>query len=250
MERPVYVYGVLAAGDVPALRLEGVDGGAVRTVRRENLCALVSDLDTTAIAAPREVRAHWRVLEAAGRQATVLPARFGTVMADDAAVREGLLAPNAPDLNVLLRELAGRVQLGVKGHYDEDRLLHDVVATSPEIVALRGRVRGRPAAAGYYDRIRLGELVAAEIERRREADTASAVAQLEPLAVAGRIEEPGRPDVAFNLSFLVEKEQVDAFGAGVTALKEALGDRVAVRYVGPLPPYSFAEAELSANGAT
>jgi hypothetical protein len=249
MEQAVYVYGVLTAGDVPALRIEGVEGVPVRTVQREDLAALVSDLDRATIAAPREVRAHWRVLEAASRHATVLPARFGTVMAGDDAVREGLLAPNAPDLTAMLRRLAGRVQLNVKGRYDEDRLLRDVVAGSPEIAALRERVEGRPAAAGYYDRIRLGELVAAEVERRRAADTARALAHLEPRAVAARADEPGRPEVAFNLSFLVDAGQVDELGAGVAALKEELGDRVTVRYVGPLPPYSFAEAELSAAGA-
>ena len=48
------------------------------------------------------------------------------------------------------------------------------------------RVSELPRRAAYYERIRLGELVAAEVERRREADTASALERLEPLAVGAR----------------------------------------------------------------
>jgi hypothetical protein len=246
----VYVYGVVAAGDAAQVGVDGVAGCPVRAIGHDDVCALVSDLDSTTLTAARAVRAHWRVLEAAAEHATVVPARFGTVMADDDAVRDGLLAANADGLAATLRELAGRVQLRVKGAYDEQRLLCEVVGSSPQVAALRRRVQGRPEAAGYYDRIRLGEAVSGEVARRRDADTRLARARLEPLAIATRAEELGAPDTAFDLSFLVERAQVDAFSAQVGALREDLGDRVDLRYVGPLPPFSFAVAELTTAGAS
>ena len=57
----------------------------------------------------------------------MLPVRFGTVLEGDRAVREQLLEPNAERLTELLDALAGRVQLTVKGDYDEERLLREVV---------------------------------------------------------------------------------------------------------------------------
>jgi hypothetical protein len=245
----VYVYGVVAAADAASISHTGVEGSPVRSVSEGDLAALVSDVAGGALAAAREVRAHWRVLEAVSAQATILPVRFGTVMTDDEAVRTELLAANAEHLAALLKELAGRVQLVVKGIYQQDELLRGVVAESPKVAALRKRIEGLPDDAGYYERIRLGELVAAEVERRREMDAARAVARLEPLAVAARSEGLGTPDTAFNLAFLVERERLDEFSAAVTALIDELGDRVAVRYVGPLAPYSFADAELAAEAA-
>jgi len=171
------------------------------------------------------------------------------VMTDDEAVRTELLAGNAEHLTVLLKQLAGRVQVVVKGTYQEDELLRGVVAASPKVAALRKRIEGLPDDAGYYERIRLGELVAAEVEQRRHQDAARALARLEPLAVAARSEGLGTPDAAFNLAFLVERERLDEFSAAVTALIDELGDRVAVRYVGPLAPYNFADAELAAEAA-
>jgi hypothetical protein len=246
VEGAVYVYGVLSAADTESPSLDGVEQSAVRVVRHGGLGALVSDVAGGALAAAREVRAHWQVLEAASQRATVIPVRFGTVLENDLAVRERLLEPNAETLATLLETLAGRIQLSVKGDYDEDRLLHEVVAGSSAIRALRERLRTISPAAGYYDRIRLGEMVAAEVARRREEDSQLALSRLEPHAVAARAEPPGRPDAAFDLAFLVESDSTAAFSRVVAQLGEEVGDRIHIRYVGPLPAYSFADPALTA----
>jgi Gas vesicle synthesis protein GvpL/GvpF len=245
----VYVYGVLSGSDQAAISIGGVEGAEVRTVEHGGLAAIVSTLEADALAAARELRAHWRVLEEASKSATVLPARFGTVMDSDHAVRETLLEPDAARLTELLEALAGRVQLNVRGDYDEDRLLREVVQTSPGVAALRDRVRQLSDAAGYYNRIRLGELVAAEVARCRQQDEALALARLEPLAVTASVEQPSSPNAAFNLAFLVGDGEVDAFSEAVGRLREELGERVELRYVGPLPPYSFAENDLGTGAA-
>jgi hypothetical protein len=244
----VYVYGVLPAADRPPGSVDGVAGSPVRTVEYAGLAALVSDIEDRTLGAPREVRAHWAVLEHASKAATVVPARFATLMESEGAVRERLLEANAEELDGLLRELAGKVQLNLQGVYDEDTLLREVVRGSPAIAALRERVRTQSEQASYYDRIRLGEFVSAEIARRREEDAQHALARLEPLAVAAQWEEPRRAESAFNLAFLVARERVDAFSARVGELAEELGGRIHVRYVGPLPPYSFVDAHLSVGG--
>ena len=242
----VYVYGVLrAAEEYPASEVTGVAGAEVRRVEEGTLAALVSDLEEASLVAPREVRNHWRVLEKVAEDATILPARFGTVMEGDDAVRERLLRGNAEHLEAVLGDLTGRTQVNVTGRYEEEPLLVDVVKRSPEVAALRERVRTLARDAAYYDRIRLGELVAAEIARRREEDADDALKQLEDVAVAARVEEPKTADTAFNLSFLVDRRRVDAFSRGVAALAERNGGRMQIRYVGPLPPYSFAEANLT-----
>lgn len=248
-EGAVYVYGILSSSDAGGLSVAGVKGSSVRTVAHGELAALVSDVDDGTVAAAREVRAHWRVLEETAKRATVLPVRFGTVMESDRAVCAGLLELNAEALAGLLRELAGRVQLSLKGHYDEEPLLREVVAGSPAIAALRQRVRALPDDAAYYEHIRLGELVAAEVARRREDDSRLVLDRLAPLAVAARAQPSGRPDAAFDLAFLVERDGIDAFSRAVVEVGDEVGDRIRLRYVGPLPPYSFAESDLTTGTA-
>ena len=224
----VYVYGVLAEAERREVSVAGVEGAEVRTVGHGGLAALVSDLEAEALTAAKEVRSHWRVLEEASAGATVLPVRFGTVMESDDAVREQLLEPNAEGLTSLLRELRGRVQLSVKADYEQEQLLRGVVAQSPQVAALREGLKGLPDEAGYYDRIRLGELVSSEIERRREEDRTLALDRLEPLAVSAREESVSGAEGAFNLAFLVERDRVDPFSAAVQDLADETGERLRI----------------------
>jgi hypothetical protein len=72
----LYVYGVLAADEREALSVAGVEGAPVGTVESNGLAALTSQVQGGALAAAREVRAHWRVLQEASDSATVLPVRW------------------------------------------------------------------------------------------------------------------------------------------------------------------------------
>jgi hypothetical protein len=241
----VYVYGIARAADNTEVQAPGVgqDKDGVRRVVHGELAALVSDVDAGPLVAARGLRGHWRVLEEAATKATVLPVRFGTVVEDVDAVIDRFLAPRHDHLVAQLAALSGKVQLSVKAFYDEDRLMRGVVQGSPAVAQLRQRVRGRPKAATYYDRIELGELVASEVERARERDSAMVFDRLEPLAVAARREPPGTPDAAVNAAFLVERPRVDEFSEAVAQLADEVEGRMRVRYVGPLPPYSFAEEQ-------
>jgi hypothetical protein len=244
-EGGVYVYGVLRAQDARSLSGSGVADAQVRHVEHDGLAALVSTVDGNSLAVAREVRAHWQVLDEASASAVVLPVRFGTVMETDDAVRGTLLEPNADRLSGLLEELDGRVQLSVKASYDEELLLRTVVRDAPAIAAMKSELGKLPKEAGYYGRIRLGEAVAGEVDRLRAEDEGLALDRLAPLAVASRSEAISAQDAAFNLAFLVERGRVDEFGKAVAALAGELGERLQIRYVGPLPPYSFTDVELT-----
>ena len=241
----VYVYGIARAAEPTDVKAPGVGPhqSAVRRIVHGELAALVSDVDPGPLVAARGLRAHWRVLEEAATKATVLPVRFGTVVDNDDAVITQFLAPRHDRLVAQLTELSGKVQLSVKAFYEEDRLLRGVVQRSRAVAQLRERISGRPEAATYYDRIKLGELVAGEVEQARESDTAMVLERLEPLAVAVRREPPAGADGAVNAAVLVERGRVDEFSEAVARLADDVEGRMRVRYVGPLPPYSFTEEE-------
>ena len=137
----VHVFGVMGA--------RATAPPTTRAIVHGDLAAIVQDAESTRVAATQLLRAHSRVLEAAAAEATVLPVRFGTAMADDAAVVEQFLRPQHDELAARLAGLEGKVQLTVKAFYEEEALLRGVVAESPSIARLRERVRALPEAAGY-----------------------------------------------------------------------------------------------------
>jgi Gas vesicle synthesis protein GvpL/GvpF len=243
-DETVYVYGVWPASAQPRISSRGVGGAKVGTIGHAGIEALTSPMPGAALGAA-DVRAHWRVLEEAFERAPVLPIRFGTVLESEAAVRERLLEPDAERLTEALQELTGLVQLNVKGVYDERLLLADIVRESWQIAELRGSLKHRNSEA---DRLRLGQLVSSEIARRRDDDTAIALSGLERLAAAVRADEVAYPQ-AFGLAFLVDQRDRDAFDVAVSATQEQFGARLEIRYVGPLPPFSFVEDALSCGSA-
>jgi hypothetical protein len=230
----VHVYGIVRAGDG-----RPVQDPNVRQVVHRQVAALVSDIDRDGLLASRVLRTHWRVLEEAGSNTTVLPVRFGTVMADDRAVVEQYLAPLHDELAAGIAEMDGKVQLTLKGTYREDALMAGIVARSRAIDRLRVEVERLPEAAAYYKRIELGQLVAAEVEATRERDTQHVRQRLEPLAIAVQAEAQSTVKAAFNLAFLVDRGRVDEFSGAVAKLRSEVRDWIDLRYVGPLPPYSF-----------
>jgi Gas vesicle synthesis protein GvpL/GvpF len=238
----IYVYGVAARSGSKIPPVTGVDSEQVRTVEHGGLVALVTPIGRTELRAA-DVRAHWRVLEHAFEHGTVLPVRFGTVIEDEDAVRTRLLVPNGARLSELLAEMDGLIQLNVKGRYDEESLLRQALRDDPALARLRERATRSGSMA---DQIALGQRVERAVEQRRAQDTATVVRTLEGLAVAARDEPVRHPD-AFNVAFLVARDNTDTFSQSVGSMREELQDRIDIRYVGPVPPFSFAEADLGAG---
>jgi hypothetical protein len=238
----VFVYGVTAGSSIPIPPIDGVDSEPVGTLAHGGLAALISPISKTELRAA-DVRAHWRVLERAFEHAAVLPVRFGTVMESEDEVRGRLLEPNEARLTELLETMDGLIQLNVRGRYDEEGLLRETLRESPALARLRERAARSTVMA---DQVALGQQVEHEIGRRRALDVSIVHQTLDSLAVSARYEQVGHPD-AFNVAFLVARDRLDEFGAGVARLRDDLGERIDIRFVGPVPPFSFADSELGAE---
>lgn len=234
-----YVYGVIAAdGDAPSR--VGIGGAALGVIRSGETTALVSDIDADDLVLGREaVTAHARVLEAAVAADTVLPMRFGVIMADEHAVRTDLLEAHGRELRTQLEDLAGKVELKLRATYQEERLMREAVAQDPRILRLRDSLRGAPEDATYYARIELGQLVSEAAERTRQNDAEMILGELAPLAVAVEAGEPAHARIALNASFLVQRERIPEFDDHVARIGHVQAERMRLKYTGPLPPHSF-----------
>jgi hypothetical protein len=234
-----YVYGVVAADAIPTLDVEGVAAAPVRAVASGDLAALVSLLPPGQLRVRRrDLMSHLRVLEEAFAASTIVPCAFGMLMASEQAVIEELLVSRHDELLGLLRRLDGFAQLNVRVSYDEDVVLQEIVQADPTIAQLREQTR-ELGDAGYHLRIRLGELVAAALAYRREADGQALLERLETGAVDVRVEEPG--DALLKASFLVARDRAESFDRELEAIAQDQAPRLHIDSVGPLPPTAFAE---------
>lgn len=231
---PTVVHGV---GWTSRMRAPTV--GPHRLVQEGELSAIVSDVEEPEVLPTRlALRTHRDALDLERLDGTVVPLRFGTVLADDAQVRRELLAANAPAWHATLDRLAGHVELRLRGTFDEPELLRHLVATDRRIARLRGR-RGRE--------LELGEQVVAAIDRQREEVSSTLERSLAPVCADLHLDPPAEPLDAATVSCLVSDQQRAAFERAVDDLGARVGPVVSFELIGPLPPFSFAElAEVPA----
>lgn len=247
-----YVYCVGSAESLgsgrPARGCHGVGGPgtAVRTVEYGDLAAVVSDAPTTGYDITRDnLMAHQRVVEEAMGRSDILPVAFGTVARDDREVREKLLRREHDALQDHLAYVQRRVELGLKVLWNRERVFAEIVDERDDIRALRDHVAHRPPDSAYFERIQLGELTNAAIADKRDRDAAILLDGLRPLAVDLQLNRLLTDMMVLNASFLVDRDQVQAFDSRVQRLGEVHADRLVFQYVGPLPPYSFVNINVS-----
>jgi hypothetical protein len=242
-----YVYGVVRARRGSRQRLRGLGDQPVKVVAHDGIGALASDVPDGPLEAGRdELLAHSRVLERALEKGVVLPMRFGMVMPTEEAIRQDLLGPHSDELEAQLDEMEGKVELNIKAIYQEQAILREVLAESPEIAALRRSLEGKPEDATYYERIRLGELVAEALTAKRERDERGLVGRLEPHALTVQVGPAVHERMAANASFLVDQDQLAEFDRAVDKLGAEQAGRIRFKYTGPLPPHSFVELSMEA----
>jgi hypothetical protein len=172
--------------------------------------------------------------------------RFGVVMADRDEVIERLLAPHRKNLLEQLASFSGTVELKVRATYEEQSVMGEVVRENSEIARLRDQLRGANRDATYYAQIRLGELVAQALERKRDRDAAQILGALQPLALATDVAPASHQQVVVAASFLVPRDQMGAFDQAVDRIGEAQAGRMRFKYIGPLPPHSFVDLAAAA----
>lgn len=216
----VYVYAVTEPmRDAPARA--GLAGAALRLVTVADLAAVVSDhADAPLHAAEDSLWAHERVVEDLMSDRAVLPMRFGSVLRDDAAVRETLAARRA-HLSAALQRVSGAVELGVRAAWNPD------TAGVARDVAAGARSPGAAYLLGLAQRSRHARTLAERLDR--------AVAGLCRARVQRLLRSPSLP---VSAAYLVDRTAVEPFRSAIVALDAQLADAQIV-CTGPWPPYSF-----------
>jgi len=233
-----YVFGIVPAGaQVPPSSGAG-PAAQLRLVESDGLAAVVGTPPThRSLGRAADLLEHDRVLaDLVASGVPVLPMRFGAVMTDEAAVAAELLAAHHDDFVEELDVLKGRVQYTVRVRYEQDAVLREVLAASPEIEQLR---TPDDVDGGSFDRrLRLGELVVKALERRRPADADAVLEELGD-AVDVRVRQTSSPDDVLDAAFLVDSAQAAEFERRVEKVGRDHHDRLRIRLIGPSPAYDF-----------
>jgi hypothetical protein len=235
----MYLYAIIDQPEAPVPAEPGLEGTFLFTLTYQDIAAVASCL-TRAEVPPTEdnLWRHEAVVEALMADRAVLPVRFGTLLADDAAV-QAMLTAHYADFVTSLERVRGRVELSLRVLWNDRR---------PPTTDRRKHLGGqRSAVSGRsYLLARLEE----ERQRRAWRQRAETLAgelhtPLAHLAVESTRQVLLTPRLLLTAAYLVERDQVAAFKQEVEALSAAYP---ALRFLctGPWPAYNFVTVKRDA----
>jgi hypothetical protein len=238
----IYVYGIVPADVEVEKNAKGIGDppAKVKVIREGDIAALVSPVKIDQpLGKPECLRAHAELLDGTASVAPVLPMRFGAVLTDEDAVAEELLRANHDEFASALSQLEGHAEFIIKGRYDEQAILSEVLSESEEARELREDIRSKSEDAGRNSRIALGELINKALEAKRSADTQKVLKDIEGLVTQVNVREPTHELDAVYVAVLAEVERQDDLEAAVEKLADDWDGRVEMRLRGPLAAYDF-----------
>lgn len=241
-----YIYAIIATDEAPNFGPIGIDGGdEVVTIGARGLAAVVSNgaLDSYAVSRDN-LLAHTRVIEKVALQFAALPMRFCTV-AESADEVRGLLEEREREFKNLLRDFEGKVEVGIKVIWKDMKKIYDEIAK--ENRAIRA-LKQKGAGGGQQALIRAGELVEAALDEKKAVEGEEYLRFLKKGKVECKEGEIKTEDMVANASFLLDRDWVKEFDARVEQMSGEHNGRIDIKYIGPMPPFSFVNLEMHWNG--
>jgi len=232
------------------LDISGLDSSSpVYAITYQDLGCVVSNYfgkEFSAMSKEEVVRcllAHQVVVEHIMKKHTVLPVKFGTVLATSDEVQE-LLSRGRQQFVDTLGWIHDKVEVEVAATWDTGRVLREIGA-EPEIVRAREAIASKPGQQTLEERVRLGQMVKASMDRRRDSYRQRMISFLKPVAVDVQPNALVSDEMVMNVAFLVGRANQEEFDSRVRQLNDLFHDQINFRIIWPLPPHSFATVEVT-----
>jgi hypothetical protein len=235
----IYLYAITDHAEEPVPAEPGLEGTSLFSVTHQDIAAVVSPLATARVPSSEDnVWRHEAIVEALMADRTVLPVRFGTMLADEAAIRAGLAA-HYTDFVASLDRVRGRVELSLRVLWISDFRFPISDCRLPNHKSQIANRKSQIASGRTYLMARLEEERQCRARRQQaEALAAELHAPLARLATDSTRQVLITTRLLLTAAYLVERDQVAAFRQEVEALRAAYP---ALRFLctGPWPAYNF-----------
>jgi len=245
-----YIYGIIKDGGKTALDIAGLDRSSkVYTVPYRGLSCVLSDYsggEFSSMSEEEVIRCllkHQVVVENVMREHTILPVKFGTVLATLSEVY-AMLSQGYSQFSNALDWIQGRVEIEVAATWEMVQVLQEVNAER-QIIRAWEAIASRPEQQTIQERIHLCRMVRASMNRRRSSYRERIINFLKSVAVDVQPNALVSDELVVNMAFLVERTCQERFDNCVRWLDALFHSQIKFLIIGPLPPYSFVTVEVT-----
>lgn len=246
----LYIYGIINTDQRREFGPIGIGGrgDVVYTLPYQHLAAIVSRSPIVKYPVTRDNSlAHARVLEKAMEEYTVLPVRFCTIAENEQTILEKVLQPRYQELMNLVKEMEGKVELGVRALWtDLAAIFAEVVEENKDIKAIKETLlTEKNEQRKYAGTVKVGQLVQKALAEKKQKEARELLETLKPLSLACKENQIYGDMNLINAAFLVTREKEQAFDLKMQELECAYGTRKKLKYIGPVAPYNFVEVVVN-----
>lgn len=213
---------------IPMEAVTGIQGNQVFLYPASDLAFLVSEYSSSETLTQHAGVEHARVISDCFKTSTVLPFRFGTVFADDDALRRSIRS-NQRQFVTNIERLRGKAEMHLKVVLD-DCCREQVRRYSPEPAATVGRA--------YLSNLRENAAMQRERQTKARAVTVQMHRMFMPLAeeVSCRRMESGK--MLLDIAHLIDSGSVERYHNKYSSAALLMKD-CQMQLSGPWPPYHF-----------
>ncbi|MFC4558040.1 GvpL/GvpF family gas vesicle protein [Virgibacillus kekensis] len=242
----VYVFCSIPANENPVLNSVEFAGEErdVYTISHKDTAMIVADMPMQIYHPKKDnLKMHQQVISNVMEQVdSVVPISFGNIFHSRDDVK-ALLESLYPQLIALFPKIKGKIEVGLKV-IGKKEWLETEIYKNPNIEKQQRTVESKSEAAGYFDRIQLGEM-AQDFFKKLQAKIETEIHdELAPIADANQINDPIGEKMLLNGAYLVDRDKEELFDQKVNELHDKWKDHVDFKYTGPWPAYNFINIKL------
>lgn len=253
MDERVYVYGVVGTNQ-EANPVKNEISSVVYTVGYQDIACVVGKTNMDSFnsmpkeALGRHLVEHQATIEKIMKDYTVIPFKFGTIVAGEDEVKE-VLQSGYGDFKEKLQLMDKKIELDLAALWNDlNSVIKKIGEENSQIKTFKEQIAKKPPEETLQDRIKIGSMI------RDALDVKKGVLQCEMLdLLKERVSDLQKHELMddkmiLNCAFLLDKDKEEEFDQALGELNTRFDEEINFKCVGPLPPYSFSTIELKKVG--
>jgi hypothetical protein len=228
----IYLYAIIDRPDICLPNMTGLEGTDIQVLCYNDIGAVISQTAATEMQpSEADIWQHEAILESLMADRSVLPVRFGTILADESAVHAAL-SSHYDSFAADLKRVRGHVELGLRVIWDNDE-------SEPGGYSPGNGTRPSDGSGRAY----ISAMLEAERKQKEHREQAHAFAEgihtpLARLCAGSNRRTLVTPRLLLTSSYLVDLDQVETFRREVETLSSEHPE-LHLLCTGPWPPFSF-----------
>jgi len=239
-----YIYAIIPDQGRQSLGTIGLEEAEVYSIGDGQVAAVVSGIKAARIRPQRRnMAAHQEVLKQLLQQVTPLPAAFGLVADDDAAIAR-ILKDNSAVFLDQLKRVDASVEMGLRMTWDVPNIFEFFVGTHADLQELRDRFFRDGGQLTQDEMITLGSSFERLLDEDRETYADQVEAVLRTCCREIKRNKCRTETEIMNLACLVPRSELERFEQAVQQAARPFDDNYAFDFNGPWAPHNFVEMDI------